>query len=251
MIKKIFRTLYLFHLLLAIFILILCALFAASNPDIGTLMIYRKINNHYKVKPICYVPLKKIPEPIITMVIAAEDDRFYEHWGIDLEGIHEALYLKNNLKMKYYGGSTITQQLVRTLFLFPDKTFTRKYFEIFIAVEMDALLKKDRILELYLNSIEWGKGIFGIENASYYYFNKSVDQLDTDEMIRLVTIMPSPVKYNTDNFNTYWVLSKRYEFLKEVMGVSDSVLSDTNNIDTGPGTNSDTNNEDTNIPDNI
>ncbi len=231
--KKGLKTLYFFHVILIIVIFILCSLFAITNLDIGTLMLYRKINNHFTIKPISFIPLKKIPKPIITMVIAAEDYRFYEEWGIDPDGIHDALYLRNNLKMKYYGGSTITQQLARTLFLFPDKTFTRKYFEIIIAIEMDAFMKKERILELYLNSIEWGKGVFGIENASLCYFKKSVDQLSLDEMIRLVTIMPSPVKYNTDNFNSYKALSRRYEFLNQVMGLtSDDTASSTNDEST-------------------
>jgi monofunctional biosynthetic peptidoglycan transglycosylase len=233
--KKILKAVYLFHLYLIIAIFFLCGLISLFNPGIGSLMIYRVINNHYPVKPVNFVPLKNIPKPVLTMVIAAEDDKFYDHWGIDLDGIHDAVFLKNNLRYKYYGGSTITQQLARTLFLIPNKTYIRKYFEIIIAVEMDCLMRKDRILELYLNSIEWGKGIFGIENASRYYFGKSVEALSIDEMIRLVTIMPSPVRYNTDNFNLHRALARRYEFLNEVMGFSSSdlngdIISNTNGI---------------------
>ncbi len=231
--KKSLKAVYLFHIILAIAVLLLCASYAILNPDIGTLMIYREINNHYRVKPIKYLPLNKIPRPIITMVIAAEDYRFYDHWGIDIDGIREALLTKNNLAKKYIGGSTITQQLVRTLFLIPNKTFTRKYFEIFMAIEMDALMKKDRILELYLNSIEWGKGIFGLENAALFYFNKSVEQLSLDEMIRLVTIIPSPVKYNPENFNSLKVLSRRYDFLNQVMGLTNAEAGETDEITNG------------------
>jgi monofunctional biosynthetic peptidoglycan transglycosylase len=219
-IKRSLKAVYLFHILFAIAVLMFCAFYAVLNPEIGTLMLYRKINNHYRIKPITFISLKKIPRPIVTMVIAAEDYRFYEHWGIDIDGIKEALFTKDNLEKKYIGGSTITQQLARTLFLVPNKSFTRKYFEILIAIEMDALMKKDRILELYLNTIEWGKGIFGIENAALHYYKKSVDELSLDEMIRLVTIMPSPLKYNPDNFNSLRSLSHRYDFLNEVMGLT-------------------------------
>ncbi len=222
--RKILRIVYFCHIVLVLIILLFCGFYALFNPKIGTLMIYRKYNNHFEVKPVHFVPLSKIPKPVITMVLAAEDHNFYGHWGIDTEAIQEALAKKNNLKKKYYGGSTITQQLARTLFLIPEKTYVRKYFEIIIAVEMDMLMQKDRILELYLNSIEWGKGIFGIQNASYYYFNKNLDELSLDEMIKLITIMPSPVKYNPDNFNDLKALSVRYEFLNQVMGLTNASL---------------------------
>jgi membrane peptidoglycan carboxypeptidase len=170
--------------------------------------------------PVRFVPLRQIPRPIVSMVIAAEDYNYYNHWGIDPDGIREALFTRNNLAKKYIGGSTITQQLVRTLFLIPNKSYARKYLEILMAVEMDIFMKKERILELYLNSIEWGKGVFGIGNAALYYYRKSVQELSLDEMIKLVTIIPSPVKYNPDNFHIFGALSRRYDFLRGVMGLT-------------------------------
>ena len=113
-----------------------------------------------------------------------------------------------------YGGSTITQQLARTFFLIPKKLLICKYAEVLISFEMELFLSKHRILELYLNYCEWGKGIFGIEQASKYYYNKNVNKLSIDEASRLIAILASPIKNSVDILNTNSILTKRYNLIK-------------------------------------
>ena len=103
-------------------------------------------------------------------MIRLEDYRFYSHHGVDLGAIRDAWMINSSIGRTAVGGSTIPMQLARNLFLTPRKTYLRKYVEALIALEMSLVLPKDRILELYLNVIEWGKGIFGIGAASAYYF---------------------------------------------------------------------------------
>jgi monofunctional glycosyltransferase len=211
------KILLFIHIGVVFIVLIFCLTFRVKNPTFGTLMLYRKIFYKYDVKPIKFIALKKIPVEIRNMIIDIEDSNFYNHMGIDILAMEEAYIRNQKMHRQFYGGSTITQQLARTLFLIPKKNFIRKYFEIIIAVEMDLILTKNRILELYLNSIEWGKGIFGIERASYSYYNKSVQNLNTEEMVRLVTILSSPVKYNPDNFYRLRILAQRYDSLKAII----------------------------------
>lgn len=194
-------------------IFLFCFVYKFVNPPIATLMLYRQWFYHYSIKPVLYVPLKKIPHQIRSMVIEIEDGRFYEHHGVDFAAIREAIEINKRMKRRFYGGSTITQQLARTLFLYPTKSFFRKYLEAIIAVEMDFILGKKRVLEIYLNSIEWGKGIFGVGRASYFYYNKPVQDLNFEEMAKLVTIISSPVKYNPDNFFKFRQLNQRYQYL--------------------------------------
>lgn len=144
-----------------------------------------------------FIPLNRIPKSVVKMVVIAEDCNFYRHNGIDLEGIMIAI--EKNLKignMKYYGGSTISQQVARTMFLLPEKSFFRKYLELIITLEMELILGKDRIIELYLNYAEWGKGIFGISSASKYFFKKGIHSLSFEEAARLVAILPNPRIYS-------------------------------------------------------
>ncbi len=214
---SILKILLFIHIGIFLIVLTCCLTLRVKNPAFGTLMLYRKVFYKYDIKPIKFIALKKIPQEIRTMIIDIEDSNYYNHFGIDILAMQEAYIRNQKMHRQFYGGSTITQQLARTLFLIPKKNFIRKYLEICIAVEMNMLLTKNRILELYLNSIEWGKGIFGIERASYSYYNKSVQNLDTEEMVRLVTILSSPVKYNPDNFYRLRILAQRYNSLEAIL----------------------------------
>jgi monofunctional glycosyltransferase len=225
---KLLKIILLFHIGIISIIFIFCVIYRAFNPPFGALQLYRQYVYHYPVKPVEYVSLKSIPKDVRLMTLAIEDFNFYHHNGIDLDAIRNAIMINYRMKSKYSGASTINQQLARTLFLTPQKSYFRKYLEIIIAMEMDLLIPKDRILELYLNSIEWGRGIFGIERASRYYYNKDVSELSTDESIRLITILASPVKYNPDNFQTFKRMNSRYEFLRTYMNLSSDNPSNTN-----------------------
>lgn len=137
-------------------------------------------------------PLARISPALKRAVVDAEDASFYRHHGIDIHEM-EASWTKNLRKKRYARGfSTITMQLARNLFLMPHKNLLRKGLEIVIALQMELVLPKDRILELYLNLIEWGDGIYGAEAAARHYFNKPALDLNADEAAFLASIVPSP-----------------------------------------------------------
>jgi monofunctional glycosyltransferase len=142
-----------------------------------------------------WVPYDKISRSLKRALIAAEDSKFVEHEGFDWEGIQLALE-KNRARGKIVGGgSTITQQLAKNLFLSPEKTYLRKGQEAIITLMLEYCLDKERILELYLNVIEWGNGVFGAEAASRRYFGASASQLSPEQAARLAAMAPNPRFY--------------------------------------------------------
>ncbi len=140
--------------------------------------------------------LEQISPNLIHAVLLAEDDRFYDHHGFDLGEIKEAIKINWKKKRYAYGGSTITQQLARTLYLSPQKSIFRKGFEAYLTYHLERQLSKNRILELYLNVAEWGKGIYGAEAAAQFYFSKSAGDLTPDESVALTSILPSPRRWS-------------------------------------------------------
>jgi len=184
-----------------------------ANPPTTVLMLYRSIVDRWKIqKPI---PLKtqQISLNLRRMLVSVEDGKFYEHHGIDMEAFKRARELNKNIGYPMYGGSTITMQVARTLFLVPDKSYIRKYFEVITALELEIILSKNRILELYFGYAEWGKGIFGIERASKVYFGKGISSIQTDEMAKLIALLSSPIKYTPATMYRSLILRQRYEFL--------------------------------------
>ena len=171
-----------------------------ENPKKTALIEYREKASKEKGKPYKmnqqWVPLSKISSYLVKAVLIAEDDKFWKHEGFDYEAIQKAI--EKDLKAKKYkvGASTITQQLVKNLYLSPEKSLTRKISEALITWRMEKVLPKKRILELYLNVVEWGEGIFGVEAASKYYYGKPSSQLTPREAARLASVLPNPRKYN-------------------------------------------------------
>lgn len=149
----------------------------------------------YRVNQL-WVPLSKISPYLIKAVLIAEDDKFWKHEGFDYEAIQKAYEKDLKLGKFKFGGSTLSQQLARNLYLSPEKTLLRKIREAIITWEMEGELSKKRILELYLNVVEWGEGIFGAEAASRHYYGKTSSELTPQEAARLATILPNPRKYN-------------------------------------------------------
>lgn len=141
-----------------------------------------------------WVIFDRIPQLLKDTVRVSEDIDFYHHDGIDYYELKESL--KRNLKegKSARGGSTITQQLAKNLFLSTGKSYYRKLREFFIARSLEKNLPKNRIFHIYLNVIEFGKGIFGVEAASRYFFHKSVRNLTLEEIIRLVSVIPKPLR---------------------------------------------------------
>ena len=145
---------------------------------------------HYR-----WVPYDKISVHLKRAVVAAEDDKFVDHEGFDWEGIQKAIE-KNQKKGKTVaGGSTISQQLAKNLFLSPTKSYFRKAEEAVITVMIEALWDKRRILEVYLNVVEWGNGVFGCEAAAQRYYRVSAAQLTPPQAARLAVMLPNPRKY--------------------------------------------------------
>jgi monofunctional biosynthetic peptidoglycan transglycosylase len=150
-----------------------------------------------------WVPYAKISLQLKRAVIAAEDDKFIDHEGFDWEGIQKALE-KNQKKGKVVaGGSTISQQLAKNLFLSGDKTPWRKAQEALITVWLELLWDKRRILEVYLNVVEWGDRVFGAEAAAQRYFGSSAGQLAAEQSARLAVMLPSPRKFEKNPYSAY------------------------------------------------
>jgi monofunctional biosynthetic peptidoglycan transglycosylase len=144
-----------------------------------------------------WIPLSKIAPFMRMAVVAAEDDNFYQHHGFDWDAMRKARELNEKKERIKRGGSTITQQLAKNLYLSPSRSYWRKAREAMITVFMELLLSKDRILELYLNSIEFGPGVFGIEEAARTRFGVSASQLSLYQCCQLAAIIPSPLRYKT------------------------------------------------------
>lgn len=166
-----------------------------------------------------WIPLEEIPGDLIRAVTMAEDDRFREHAGVDWIALAEEVryrgsipprlgeahdrkalreawrYLREN-RDRVRGRSTLTQQLARNLYLSPDRSMVRKAQELFIARRLEFFLSKDRILELYLNSVELGQGIFGVEAASQTYFERSARELTRTQAASLAATLPHPLTSN-------------------------------------------------------
>ncbi len=171
-----------------------------ENPKKTALMEYREKASKEKRKSYrvyqVWTSFSKISPYLVKAVLIAEDDKFWKHEGFDYEAIQKAI--EKDLKAKKFkvGGSTITQQLARNLYLSPEKSIIRKISEAIITWRMEQTLSKKRILELYLNVVEWGDGIFGAEAASRRYYGKPSSELTPGEAARLASVLPNPRKYN-------------------------------------------------------
>lgn len=142
-----------------------------------------------------WVAYERISPNLKRAVVAAEDDKFVDHDGFDWDGIQKAIE-KNQKKGKAVaGGSTISQQLAKNLFLSPTRSYLRKAEEAVITVMIEALWDKRRILEVYLNVVEWGNGIFGAEAAARRYYKVSASQLGPAQAARMAVMLPNPRKY--------------------------------------------------------
>ena len=150
-----------------------------------------------------WIPYDKISLNLKRALVPAEDANFMEHEGFDWDAIQRA-YEKNMKKGKVVaGGSTISQQLAKNLFLSSKRSSWRKLEEAIITVMLETVLSKQRIFEIYLNIIEWGNGVFGAEAASRYYFDKSAANLDAWEAARLASMVPNPRYYDRNRSTAF------------------------------------------------
>jgi monofunctional glycosyltransferase len=144
------------------------------------------------------VPLSRVSPALVSAVLAAEDARFFEHHGIDWEAIAEARAYNrahaHDRRPRTHGGSTITQQLAKNLWLSGERTWLRKAREAAIALVLDALVPKKRILEVYLSAIEWGERTYGCEAAAWSLFGVPASRLDAAQAREMARMIPAPLR---------------------------------------------------------
>ncbi|KMQ70959.1 monofunctional biosynthetic peptidoglycan transglycosylase [Chryseobacterium koreense] len=206
--KKVKKLIYL--LILANILFIIWGKF--FNPpitltQIGGLIQYGKLHRDY-------ISYSEMGDQVKKAVIASEDQKFFDHNGFDMDAIQKA-YEKNNAGKKLRGGSTISQQTAKNIFLWQGRSWIRKGFEAVYTFIIELVWGKDVILERYLNSIEMGQGVFGVEAASQYYFKKSSKELTKSEAAWIAAILPSPQKYDPHHPSAY--LNKKHNWIMRQM----------------------------------
>ncbi len=144
-----------------------------------------------------WIPIKNISPNLLRAVIAAEDARFFQHEGVDWQAVESAQkYNKRQKGRKVRGASTITMQTAKNTFLWNSKTYIRKLFEAYFTILIEAFWGKERILEVYLNIIEWGNGIYGAEVAANIFFTKSAGKLSKREASLMAAVLPNPRRWS-------------------------------------------------------
>lgn len=209
-VKFAFRTVLYAHLIFVGIIAFLSIIYINSDPPRTLLMFYRQ---GLDAKKPSFVPLRDISATIQMDLINLEDGQFRKHYGIDIDAIKRARERNEKAGKTAQGGSTITQQLARTLFLTPHRTYLRKYLELIIAFELELILGKDRILELYINYAELGKGIYGFNDASLHYYKKPFVKTSNDQKFRMMAILASPINYTPQTLHKNKSLAARYRFI--------------------------------------
>lgn len=190
------------------------AIYRFLPPPITVLMIQRSLEG--KGLDYRWRDLDQISRSLPQAAVAAEDARFCEHHGFDFNALEQAMIHNDRRPGKIRGGSTISQQTAKNVFLWPDRSYVRKGLEAYFTVLIEALWGKHRIMEVYLNVIEWGPGIYGAEAAAQHYFHKSASRLTPTESSRLTAILPSPLKWRAAKPGPY--VQKRSRRIGGAMG---------------------------------
>jgi len=173
-----------------------------------------------------FVPLDSISPYLQKAVIASEDAGFYFHPGFDVNAIAEALNANRTAGKTKFGGSTLTQQLAKNMFLSGERSWERKFKELAYALLMEHELGKDRILELYLNYAQWGKSIFGCQEACRAYYKKSCSKLSVDQAINLAAMLASPGKHHPNMRESQFMAKRRAVIYQNMFPKKDSLLVD-------------------------
>jgi monofunctional biosynthetic peptidoglycan transglycosylase len=184
------------------------------------LMVIRLFEQPEKEKKLRHkwVPVSRIAQPLIQAVVASEDNRFTEHHGFDMEQIQKALREAKAGK-RVRGASTISQQTAKNVFLWPGKTYVRKGLEVYFTVLIELLWSKERIMEVYLNSIETGDGIYGAEAVAEAHFQKHAYELTRREAALIAATLPNPRRFDSARPSDY-MLKRQYQ----IMSLMDKLL---------------------------
>ncbi|NTW67326.1 MAG: hypothetical protein HGB21_13635, partial [Nitrospirae bacterium] len=206
--KKALKILALCFASAVLFIVLLFFILSFNLPTVESLKDYKpspgttiyaadgRVVGQIRIEKGIYVPIQKIPKYMKDAILATEDPRFYQHAGIDYRGILRAA-LKNIIRLRVsQGGSTITQQLTKVVFLSPERSFIRKIREIILARRLEKEISKDEILELYLNKIYFGHGAYGVQMAAKTYFGKDISAINQAEAALLAGLPKSPMVYS-------------------------------------------------------
>ncbi|WP_412476797.1 monofunctional biosynthetic peptidoglycan transglycosylase [Flavobacterium sp. TBRC 19031] len=206
MIKKILRWIKKAMLWFFAISILLVIVFKWVPIPFTPLMVIRAIENKWEGKDAVlshdWVPLEEISPNLQKAVIASEDGNFLNHHGFDFKAMQKAF--KNNQKGKRIkGGSTISQQTAKNVFLWQGRSYLRKGLEAYFTVLIELIWGKERIMEVYLNSIEMGKGVYGAEEAAKHWYRKSAVDLSKREAAGIAAILPNPLKYKATNSSSY------------------------------------------------
>ncbi|MXV37355.1 monofunctional biosynthetic peptidoglycan transglycosylase [Flavobacteriaceae bacterium Ap0902] len=205
MIRKLFKFIF----LLLAFPWVYALLLHVINPPITITQITSIVEGYGLNRD--YLASDEMPEDAYWALVGAEDQKFAIHNGFDLDGIKKA-YEVNKQGKKLRGGSTISQQVAKNVFLWQGRTWIRKGLEAYCTLVIETVLPKKRILALYLNISEMGKGTFGLGAAAEYYFKKPATQLSRNEIARIIAALPSPKKYRINPPSDY--ISKRATWIE-------------------------------------
>lgn len=161
-----------------------------------------------------WVSLEEISPKLQLAVVCSEDQNYLKHYGFDWGAIEKAMKANEKGK-KLRGGSTISQQTAKNVFLWPGRSYLRKGFEVYFTFLIEIFWNKKRIMEVYLNSIEMGNGVYGAEAAARHWFKKPASQLNKDESAAIASVLPNPLKYIANPPSSY--ISKRKSWIKQQM----------------------------------
>lgn len=212
--QKILRTVVAIHLWFWGIVAFLSLLYGLINPPITPLMLQRYLIRGYPIHKRYYVKLENIPKSTQNMLIALEDGNYYKHFGFEWKMVKEA-YRRNQRAGKIrFGASTLSNQLARSVFLTTDRNYLRKYLEIQVTLIMELCMTKKRMLELYFNYVEWGKGIYGYDTAARYYYGKSSQSLSRSQSMKLISILTNPIKYSPQSYSRSPSARQRYNMLQ-------------------------------------
>ena len=187
-------------------------------PPFTALMVERKLESWQSGEPIDlqrrWRPWSELPDDLKMAVIAAEDQKFAEHWGFDIAAIRAAL-AHNERGGSLRGASTLSQQVAKNLFLWSGRSWARKGLEAWLTGWIELLWPKQRILEVYLNSVEWGNGIFGAEAAAQHHFDTGAPYLSTRQASQLAAVLPNPRVWNAGRPSAY--VNQRAAWIRQQM----------------------------------
>jgi monofunctional biosynthetic peptidoglycan transglycosylase len=202
-------------------------LYRFINPPVTMLMVIRVFQqwgdgkNARMTKK--WKDIEDISPHMVSAVISSEDQLFLEHWGFDFKSIGKAYESNNKKKKGLKGASTISQQVAKNVFLWPGRSWVRKGMEVYFTILIELFWNKERIMEVYLNVIETGDGIYGAEAASQKYFKRSAKKLSRNQAALIAAIIPNPIKYSAIHPSAY-ILSRQQWILRNMQYIGQPEL---------------------------